>query len=338
MYIFLLLVVLINTAYAIMFNVNHYRTDMLKLAHSISGKKSTTAAATKLISTDDDDTISNSDMFNDITDENKSAMDMLMHLFNIKSGWIYVNEKDGVTVEKRYISKLGNYIRSEDVLKGEKHACVKASGIINATPDAVYRLFLNNDQVHEYNEHCSILEDVIHIPEKSTKISWACTPKYGPFKARDFCSIVHFIKRKDGSRIILNRPAYHDNYKKSSKYVRATILLAGNIIEPYGKDQSYLTQISHINPGGGADTKAAAWIINNLCAVGPPTFIRKLEVAAVKSEANNKGRLHRVGGGNLLMINPAIAINTAAISTTTAATEFFNKLTSSINANIYRKK
>jgi hypothetical protein len=40
------------------------------------------------------------------------------------------------------------------------------------------------------------------------------------------------------------------------------------------------TQIAHINPGGGADTTAIAWVINKLCAVGPPTFIRKLETAA----------------------------------------------------------
>ena len=34
--------------------------------------------------------------------------------------------------------------------------------------------------------------------------------------------------------------------------------------------------------GGGADTPAIAWLINKLCAVGPPTFVRKLEVAAKK--------------------------------------------------------
>ena len=44
--------------------------------------------------------------------------------------------------------------------------------------------------------------------------------------------------------------------------VRATILLAGNILEPYGSDQmsTKLTQIAHVNPGGGADTPAIAWV------------------------------------------------------------------------------
>jgi len=60
------------------------------------------------------------------------------------------------------------------------------------------------------------------------------------------------------------------------------VLLAGNIITPYGNGKTKLVQVAHINPGGGADTKAAAWIINKLCGVGPPTFIRNLEKAAQK--------------------------------------------------------
>jgi hypothetical protein len=80
----------------------------------------------------------------------------------------------------------------------------------------------------------------------------------------------------------LNRPAYVPSHRKNDKYIRATVLLAGNIIIPHGKDKSKLIQVAHVNPGGGADTKAAAWIINKLCGVGPPTFIRKLEKAAQK--------------------------------------------------------
>jgi hypothetical protein len=51
---------------------------------------------------------------------------------------------------------------------------------------------------------------------------------------------------------------------------------------PNGK-QCFLTQIAHVNPGGVADTPAVAWVINKLCATGPPNFIRKLEKAAKRS-------------------------------------------------------
>ena len=37
-----------------------------------------------------------------------------------------------------------------------------------------------------------------------------------------------------------------------------------------------------ITSGGGADTPALAWLVNKLCAMGPPTFVRKLEFAALK--------------------------------------------------------
>ena len=113
-------------------------------------------------------------------------------------------------------------------------------------------------------------------------------PSYGPFKARDYVSVVNFKKFNNGTFMITNRPAYHPDFPPSSKYVRATLLLVGNIIEPIlGKENEQhtrLTQVAHINPGGAADTSAAAFVINKLCAVGPPSFIKKLEAAAQKSD------------------------------------------------------
>jgi len=113
------------------------------------------------------------------------------------------------------------------------------------------------------------------------KATWAAGPKYGVFKPRDFCSFVHYVSKSDGTRIVLNRPAYHSSYEPVGSHVRACVLLAGNIMEPLdGGRRTRYTQIAHVNPGGGADTKAIAFIVNSLCAVGPPGFIRKLEAAA----------------------------------------------------------
>ena len=150
---------------------------------------------------------------------------------------------------------------------------------------------MDNSRVKGYNEHCEDIRDIEYMNGKSSKITWASGPKYGPFKARDFVSVVHYINYPNGTSIILNRPAYHAKYPSSSKYVRATILLAGNVVEPYGNGQTLLTQIAHINPGGGADTAAVAWIINKLCALGPPIFIRNLERAAQKSSPQHNGML-----------------------------------------------
>ena len=98
------------------------------------------------------------------------------------------------------------------------------------------------------------MKDIKHfsnpnVKNKWTKITWAFGPKYGPFKPRDFCSVVHYIKYSNGTSVILNRPSYDANCAPTSKYVRATILLAANIIKPYGNGQTHVTQIAHVNPG-----------------------------------------------------------------------------------------
>lgn len=212
---------------------------------------------------------------------NREAMKLLLSVSKSTKGWTFVNEKDGVTVEKCFLP-AGSFVSERDRLKGSKHACVKSSAVLDAPPAAIYKLFLDNSRVAEYNEHIKEVRDVQYMPDKASKIAWCVGPSYGPFAARDFCSVVNFTKRGGGGYIILNRPAYHSQFPESQKCVRATILLAGNIIEPHGRGRSLVTQIAHVNPGGGADNKVVASVINRLCAVGPPVFLRKLEAAAKK--------------------------------------------------------
>jgi hypothetical protein len=120
------------------------------------------------------------------------------------------------------------------------------------------------------------------LARRWSKISYAVTPTYSPFKSRDFLSVVHYNKFCNGTSVIVNRPAYLASHPPTELHVRATVLLAGNIIRPYGEsgNRTHLTVIAQVNPGGGADTPAAAWLINKLCAVGPPQFMRRLETAA----------------------------------------------------------
>eukprot|EP01041_Mallomonas_annulata_P003116 gene3116-6123_t len=229
-----------------------------------------------------------------LDEENKEALGILNGLMGDSTGWKFVSDNQNVIVEKRFLPP-GKFVDKKDAAKGSKHACVKASGIIDAPPESVFELFIDNSRVQEYNEHCTQMHDVMQFPKSSdsktwTKLTWACGPKYGPFKPRDFCSVVHYIKYSNGTSVILNRPAYDIKCAPTKDYVRATILLAANVIKPYGNGQTHITQIAHVNPGGGADTPAMAWIINKLCAVGPPNFVRKLEKAAknIKKKNNSK--------------------------------------------------
>lgn len=221
---------------------------------------------------------------------NKEALDMLLKLYHSKDNdWSFVAKKHDVSVFRRFLD-AGTFVNKEDATRGSKHACVKSCGVINAKPRDVYELFMNTPKTNEYNEHILTNHDIFYFSNNQSntnswnKVSYATGPKMGLFKARDFVSVVNFIqntgKNKD-SYIILNRPAYFSSFKPKSNYVRATVLLAGNIIEPYDNDKSKtkLTLIAHVNPGGGGDNSAVAWMINQLCAVGPPIFIRKVEAA-----------------------------------------------------------
>ena len=49
--------------------------------------------------------------------------------------------------------------------------------------------------------------DLENVAE-NTKVVWACSQPVFPFKARDFCTVVHFRKLKDGTAIVLNRLGY----------------------------------------------------------------------------------------------------------------------------------
>ena len=237
--------------------------------------------------------------------ENEEMYALLLDLVsNDKAGWTHVvTTADGVTVQKRKMP-TGSYVKEEDAAAGKKHAGVKSTGIIKAPIETVFDLFIDNDRVREYNEHIVKVRNVdVDIPKslnpKShwTKVTWSSSPKYGPFKARDFVSVVNYRKFNNGTCIILNRPAYLEGYEpQPSKYVRATVLLAANILTPTQNGHTHLTQIAHINPGGGADTKLVAKIANRLCARGPPYFFKNLEKAAWNSK-QKKGRV--LGSKNL---------------------------------------
>ena len=227
--------------------------------------------------------------------DNAEAYDLVMELQKKTcSVWKHVvTTSNGITVE-RCKMPTGSYVMDTDASAGAKHAGVKTTGVIRAPPAKIFNLFINNDRVKEYNEHIVKVRDVDGVipAQKSeskkskhwTKIAWSSSPKYGPLKARDFVSVVNFHERDDGSYVIINRPAYLSSYPVVKKYTRATVLLAGNIIEPHPQHAgwSMVTQVAHVNPGGLADSKLVAKMINALCAKGPPAFFAGLERAAKK--------------------------------------------------------
>ncbi|CAN0063956.1 unnamed protein product [Laminaria digitata] len=124
----------------------------------------------------------------------------------------------------------------------------------------------------------------LEILSEDSKITWAASGRMGPFKARDFCTLVHFRTLSDGTLAQVSRPVEHPSAPRSSRYVRSEILLAGNFMRPVPGDPSRteFLMVTHVNPGGAAETRAGAMLVNSLCASSPVTFIQRLEVAAQK--------------------------------------------------------
>ncbi|CAM9115160.1 unnamed protein product [Ascophyllum nodosum] len=202
-------------------------------------------------------------------------------------GWEHVTTKSGITVVKKFLPAteatvdLARRSTVVDAEKAAKFACVKAMGTLDAEASELYKLFLDNERVHEYNDNCRHVRDLERL-SPDTKISWAATPRYGPFKARDFVTVVHYRTLPDGTMIVLNRAIEHPAARRGNKYVRAEILIATNIMRPNRADPSKTDFISvtHINPGGIADTAIGASIINHLCAKAPVNLLTSLERCA----------------------------------------------------------
>lgn len=95
---------------------------------------------------------------------------------------------------------------------------------------------------------------------------------------------MHFRTLSDGTLAQVSRPVEHPAAPRSSRYVRSEILLAGNFMRPVPGDPSSteFLMVTHVNPGGAAETRAGAMLVNSLCASSPVNFIRRLEVAAQK--------------------------------------------------------
>ncbi len=184
-------------------------------------------------------------------------------------GWEFVGETQGVKVHRKNLPALDGRL--------SKFACVKATGVIDASPATILALFADNLRVPEYNKFYAEGRDLEAISE-DTKVVWAASPPMFFFKPRDFCTVVHYRKLKDGTVCVVNRGAEHPDAPRTDKYVRAEILMGANIIQPVaGKPgQALFTIVTQVDPGGFAPPA----IVNKVTSLGPPNFFKDVERAA----------------------------------------------------------
>jgi hypothetical protein len=183
-----------------------------------------------------------------------------------RNGWKLIKEEDGYQVYRKFMTPG---------LPGSQYACVLCHGYINAAAPNVVALFEDDTRIQEYNSFYATGRDLETVAE-NTKISWASSPPVFPFKPRDFVTLVHIRKLKDGTVIVLNKGVSHPDAPITSNYVRGEIVLAANIIKPVSSKKCHLTMITQMDPGGFAPPA----IINHICTLGPTGFLRNVESAS----------------------------------------------------------
>lgn len=217
-----------------------------------------------------------------VTSQNDYTLSKILKLIDpaklVQQGWKLIKEENGYKVWRKFMTPG---------MPGSQYACVMCSGIMNASPAAVYNLLADNARVPEYNSFYLRGKDLELIGD-STKVTWTITPPIFPFKPRDFVTAIHVRKLKDGTIVVLNRAIQHAAAPATSSYVRGQIILAANIIEPIKNDSKKckLTMITQMDPGGFAPPV----IINHLCTMGPVGFLQNVETAARRkySRKNDK--------------------------------------------------
>ncbi|KAG5177967.1 hypothetical protein JKP88DRAFT_330860 [Tribonema minus] len=156
-----------------------------------------------------------------------------------------------------------------------------ARGTLAAHAEDLFALFQSNDRVHEYNDNCADVRD-LEVVSQHSKITWARSPRFGPFKARDFVTVVSYTTLADGTLAVVNRPVNHAAAPATKDYVRAEILIATNMMRANAHDprKTDFVTVAHVNPGGVADSTLGANVVNMLCAQAPLKLLQALERAA----------------------------------------------------------
>ena len=211
---------------------------------------------------------------------NDQTLNKILKLIDPKTrsqqGWKLIKSENGYEVHRKFMNPG---------LPGSQFACVMCHGIINSAPEDVLNLFEDDSRVPEYNSFYADGKD-LEIVADGTKVVWTGSPPVFPFKARDFCTVVHIRKLKDGTFVILNRAIKHPRAPPRPDYVRASIILAGNIIQPISGQpkKCKLTMLTQVDPGG----VIPPWVINHICTLGPIGFLQNVETASKNRKRKNK--------------------------------------------------
>ncbi|GAB5030898.1 Hypothetical protein NocV09_00401730 [Nannochloropsis oceanica] len=156
--------------------------------------------------------------------------------------WHQVSEKEDTKVWKR--------VQAEDTY-GREYPCLKLSTVLHAPPDAVIDLLVDSERVAEYNKYSKGRQDIAQVGP-NTKIVRNRTLPPLQKRAHEFCTIMHVIRRPDGSQVMLTKYTDHPEVPRSSAFARSEIILGVTEVKPHptDPDRAQLTTVSHVKSAG----------------------------------------------------------------------------------------
>lgn len=156
--------------------------------------------------------------------------------------WHQVSEKEDTKVWKR--------VQAENAY-GREYPCLKLSTVLHAPPDAVMDLLVDSERVAEYNKYSKGRQDVAQVGP-NTKIVRNRTLPPLQKRAHEFCTIMHVIRRPDGSQVMLTKYTEHPEVPRSSAFARSEIILGVTEVRPHptDPDRAQVTTVSHVKSAG----------------------------------------------------------------------------------------
>ncbi len=172
-------------------------------------------------------------------------------------GWSLIKSENGIDIYQKF--------------PDGKFACVKAVTTINASPQAILKLLTDNSRVHHYNSLAEpgTMRD-IEVVSQDTRVQYVRAMPMFPLKTRDFCTLFHVRKLKDGTIALVSSATTHTDAPSTNKYCRASIVIGANIIQPIPnyRHKCKLSMLTQLDPGGIIPPA----VVNNVCSNGPLGF------------------------------------------------------------------
>ncbi|GMI35316.1 hypothetical protein TeGR_g3234 [Tetraparma gracilis] len=162
---------------------------------------------------------------------------------------------------------------------------IRARRLLSVSPDRAMSLFLDQSRVPEYNPNARELRDLFSV-DASTTVNRCASVSYGPFKPRDFVTVVRNRPLPGGGHASVAVPFEASGCPAREGYVRSSIRLSATFFlpvpgRPGSTEMVVCTQLGDL--GGVADTKVARRLQERLVSQAPVDFLDKFSRAALRT-------------------------------------------------------